>query len=715
MMKIDPLQKRSALILFIVTCVLLTTQVNLKAQYSLLVGDPRNSWELYRGNIEQANLSIEPRGLFMEYGLTLEFSSEGTPWNDVSDTLEVVMEFQLPEEAVVFDSWLWIEGEPVQAKILDKWTASLIYEGIVKRRRDPSILSKRSATRYELRVFPMAGNETRKVKICYLMPCKWNRQMVSAQLPTPILRASDIYPDFSVSLKTSEHWGKPEFLTSDNIQFTKLTDSSYELLIPASNLAHIMEIGFKPPMEDGLFFSKYQDGNEGIYQFAIFPSDLIDTIVGNKVAVLVDFDGSNTDYDIEAILDITRNEMLKTLSERDSFNLVFSNLSIKRYSEQWVAATGPNIEKAFDEMGQQIADYSNLGTLIADGLEFVMNAGGGGKIILLTNADQYTDIQVANELIGDIMSLMEEPVPMHISDYQSRNYYGYWYNNTRYYGNEYLYRNLAKQTAGSHQRYREVQSMNETIALALKYSGGSIYVFDLHTSMENGFCHSRYMIQGNKNRAYIHDALLQVGKFTGTFPMELELSGAYNDQIFNKQFFVSENQAIVDDTLSEEIWTGQFIRELESEDPGNDVISEIIYYSIQERVLSRYTSFLCLEKNFQYEPGDIPENTDDPFIPIDVEDILVESDTLKLYPNPFSDYLTIELECADPSTVQELALYDLAGSLVYRFDKARPLTAGNNLISWNGTSAEGRVLDAGIYLLVYHSQNSRKTIKVVKL
>ena len=712
-MHLNSINKKSVQALFLVACLMLIAQ-NLSAQYSLRVGDPRNSWDQYQGTIDSASLEVEPKGLYLEYELTLDFSSDATPWNDVSDTLEVVMEFVLPEEAVVFDSWLWIEGEPVQAKILDKWTASLIYEGIVKRRRDPSILSKKSAVDYELRVFPMAGNETRKVKICYLMPTSWSRQMISAGLPTPMLQTSSEYPDFKVTVKTTESWGQPAFLSNDLLQFTKKSDTSYEMTIPANSLEYAMEIGFEPPLENGLFFSKYQEGNEGIYQLAIFPSDLIDSIVGNKVAVLVDFDRANSELSAEQILEITRAEMLKTLSEKDSFNLFFSNLSVRPYSNAWLAATGSNIQEAFEEMSQQLANYSNLGPLIAEGIEFIQE-NGGGSIILLTNADQYSEIQVANNLIGDILSLMEEPIPMHISDFQSTNYYHYWYNNIRYYGNEYLYRNLAKQTSGSYQRYRDIYSVDETIALAFKFSGGSIYAFDLHTGMENGYCHSRYLIQGNENRAYINDAVLQVGKFRGDFPMELELSGSYNDQIFNKQIYISEAQAVVDDTLSEEIWTGQFIRKMESGYPSNDMISEIIYYSILERVLSRYTSFLCLEKDFEYDPGDDPSNPDNPFIPINVEDTDLEMDALKLYPNPFSDHLTIELDCMDPASVQELALYDLAGKLVYRFDKEALITKGRNLISWDGTSADGRELEAGIYLLVYHNQSTRKTLKVIKL
>jgi len=92
----------------------------------------------------------------------------------------------LPENAIVDDSWLWIGKDIIKAKLMDKWTATGIYEGIVKRRKDPSILMKQSATQYELRVFPLVGNQTRKVKITYLMPITWSKINVAASLPTEV-------------------------------------------------------------------------------------------------------------------------------------------------------------------------------------------------------------------------------------------------------------------------------------------------------------------------------------------------------------------------------------------------------------------------------------------------------------------------------------------------------------------------------------------------
>lgn len=702
-------------ILFPATFLLLTAIQDLNAQYSLTVGDPRNSWYLSEGTIAEASMNLEPRGLFTECELFMDFSSEGSQWNDVKDTLEVVLNFQLPEDAVVYDSWLWMEGEPVRAEILDRWTASFIYEGIVNRRKDPSILTKNSPTHYELRVFPMAGNETRKVKISYLMPASWGRHMVSTPLPLPVLRTSAYLPDeFAVTVRSNDLWGAPEIVQYPDLTFSTVSQDTFSVSIPPDRMTGAIEIGFEPPVDQGFYCSKYSTGSEGIYQLALFPSDLLDTIQGNNVAVLVDFDAAKSSLTVEQILEITMGEMLKSLTERDSFNLIYSNLSPKEYRDHWTAATESNIRTAFEELAGHLADYSNLGTLIAEGIEFIQDQRNGGHIVLVSCADQYGEFSVANNLIQDILELMTGEIPIHISDFQDLNYRYVWHNNRNYIGNEYFYMNLARQTRGTHQRYYDHLSVADVIGLSFKYTGGSITSFDLHTGMENGFCHSRYQIQGELNRAYVHEAILQIGKYKGEFPLKLDLSGEYNDQIFNRSMLVEEAMAAVDDTLSVEMWTGQYISDLESQNPSNDLINEILYHSLKERVLSRYSAFLAVESDVQIEPD--PGDPFDPEWPIviDVEEIRADADTIMVYPNPFIDFLTIELDCTDPESVQELAIYSLTGSLLYRFDTEQFPVRGRNEYTWNGTMANGNSAGAGIYLLVYRNGTTRKTIKIVK-
>ncbi|MEE9430765.1 MAG: VIT domain-containing protein [Melioribacteraceae bacterium] len=117
-------------------------------------------------------------GAYIEYGLYLTFSAKNIGFTH-TDTVEVVMDFYLPKNSIVSDSWLWIGEDIIRGKILDKWTASQIYEDIVQRRKDPSILHKVNADRYQLRIFPMAGDESRKVKLTYLVPANWTSKTVS--------------------------------------------------------------------------------------------------------------------------------------------------------------------------------------------------------------------------------------------------------------------------------------------------------------------------------------------------------------------------------------------------------------------------------------------------------------------------------------------------------------------------------------------------------
>ena len=296
--------------------------INLFGYNQLTVGDPRSSWWTAQGTIEEALLTVHPKGLFMEYGLYLTFSSKGTNWTNPTDTVEVTLMFDLPENAIIHDSWLWIGDDIIQAKIMDKWTASTIYENIVKRRRDPSIIMKQSATQYELRVFPMAGNQTRKVKITYLMPTTWNKSTVNSVLPTGILNTSRFKPaNFPIKAWTDTTWTNPQLINNPAISFAAKSDTTFgdyqEALIPSSKYTDNISIGYNTPLVNWLYLSRYQQGNEGTYQLAIFPEQFINANVSKKADILLDYDASNTTITAKELLIIVKDEMLMNLSDKD--------------------------------------------------------------------------------------------------------------------------------------------------------------------------------------------------------------------------------------------------------------------------------------------------------------------------------------------------------------------------------------------------------------
>ncbi|HMB93325.1 MAG TPA: VIT domain-containing protein, partial [Rhodothermales bacterium] len=154
-----PLLRTTLLFLFLLSTAAGTAQ----AQY-LEVLNPQQPWNRTQGTIEEATVTVRPHGVYMEYELYLTFSARDGNFSQ-NEILETALYFEMPEAAVFTDSWLWFNNEILRADIMDVWTASQIYEDIVNRNQDPSILYKRGGGSYELRIFPMAPNETRKVKL----------------------------------------------------------------------------------------------------------------------------------------------------------------------------------------------------------------------------------------------------------------------------------------------------------------------------------------------------------------------------------------------------------------------------------------------------------------------------------------------------------------------------------------------------------------------
>lgn len=698
--------------LIIQICALLLISGQVYAYNYLNVGDPRNSWYTDQGTIEEATLAIRPKGLFVEYGLYLTFSSRETEWTSESDTVEIVLNFELPEDAIIHDSWLYMKDYIAKAKIMDKWSASLIYEGIVNRRKDPSLLTKLSATQYELRVFPMAGNETRKVKITYLLPVEWHSKSISSKLPVGLLKSSK----FNLQSLEVLTWANDDFInpvfSDPDIIFTPVNEPDlgdhYKASIPFSSLNSDLQLSFESSVENGIFLTMYNHkDNEGIYQLAIFPESILNPAEKKKVLVLVDFDAANSNLASSELLALIESELLNNLNETDSFNIMYSNLSIKSFSNNWENATEEKIKSAFASLNSSLSSYSNLSSLLVSGIEFIKTQGTNGKILLISNSDQYGNQSIANTLINDILDLMDPVIPIFISDYQSQNFEYNYINGRSYYGNEYFYSNLSRMTLGSIYRSWDGHTLSKILSESFKLIGGTINSFDLYTTVTNGYCYSRYNISGTNNIAYVNEPILQTGKFKGEFPFTMEITGEYNNQIFSKRLDLTEENASLSDSVAGKIWAGQYIKNLESANQSNAIIDEIVYTSTESRILSYYTAFICLE-NDDYVCIDCQDETNTTSLTE-----YSQSDTLKVYPNPFKETITIELLLTSGEEVISLSVVDISGKTIYTIDTSS-LTAGRNYITCQPTGIDGSDLKPGFYILHYITNKRKYSLKIVK-
>jgi hypothetical protein len=276
---------------------------------SLVVADPRGAWNRQgQGCIEEALLTVTPCGVYAKCELFLTFSARGTALTSAKDSLEVQLNFTLPLEAHVTDSWLWVGDSIVQAKIFDRTSASTVYETIVQRRRDPSLLIKNSPGYFNLRIFPMRGNETRKVKISYLIPSEWSETSVNALLPLSIMKASSLVPNLSIIYYPQEDWATPRISLqpetgsgSTSNRFRETQDLQTGRKVYATTLSgdevRKNETGafrWENPARNGVFVQTFTRNGEQFYHLAVIARQVLG--VGQSDSVELDnlrLSGSN--------------------------------------------------------------------------------------------------------------------------------------------------------------------------------------------------------------------------------------------------------------------------------------------------------------------------------------------------------------------------------------------------------------------------------------
>lgn len=687
----------------------------------LRVSDP-NTWWTRQGTIHEAVVSIKPQGLYTDIGLYLTFSAEG--WNyTASDTLEIELNFDLPSGSIIHDSWLWVGDDIIRAEIMDRWTASQIYEDIVDRRQDPSILFKNSPTQYELRIYPMAGTDTRKVKLSYLVPTQWSSNSVYTLLPTELLQTSK-YPieTFHILSWIGGEWTNPSISEYSDTPFESMSDEEFgdylRIDIPSEAIDGSLNYSLDAPFENGVYLSTLESEDDNIYQLALLPSEALDVSNSKKVAVLFDYDAANGSIEPDELLAGTKAALLASCTQPDSFNLIFSQLNIQRVSESWIPADSLSIETVFDSLGHNtIANYSNLPSLLANGIEFIQNNSNDGSILLISNSSQVGDNSTANPLIEDLLGLMDPIIPIHVANYQEDNWQYYHIGGRYYWGNEYFFFNITRLTTGNYMDIWYESSLNGMLLSLFQELGGFMTSFDLTTSLDGGYCYGRYTLNQNLTTLYLNRPILQMGKYVGDFPFQIQAAGMMDSDLILQSIDISAEDTHESDSLTQEAWIGNYISDLESSEQSNEVVSEIVQVSVEERVLSEYTAFLCLEPA---QGGEVCHDClDESGLITSVAMDSTTNDSLQVltYPNPFNAETTISIRVADRDEIGDytFAIYNILGQRIKTFDTNQPGLSKRLELIWNGNNDAGQVLPSGTYFFVSSTPRTRHTQKLILL
>jgi Ca-activated chloride channel family protein len=686
---------------------------------SLQIQKPVSNWATYPATITEATLIVKPKGLFVEYGFYLTYSAASNYSYGVKDTFEIQHFFQLPENAIINDSWLWVDNTIMKALILDRWSAFNIYEGIVKRRKDPSILFKNNQTSYEYRIYPLAGGgKTRKVKLSILVPAKWSDGRITAELPISMIKNSYKIPTLNVQVFESKEWKIPQL--SVGTAFTEVQDSilgNYQkATISNTQLSqnNSITLSMQSEKKSGVYFTHYQDSkipDEGIYQLAIQPKNLLPANAPKKILYLIDHQTNNANLTEANIKSALKNQLLTSLNSKDSFNIFYNRLSTKKVSNYWIPADSASINAAIQ--GIVLGTSGNLKNGITESYDFILKNKGNSLMILSSSIDFNSVIgsqSFKDELVNEFKTLPST----FVLDYATKGNIPYiWYNGKYYYGNELFYNILTSNTLGTYiqlsnnQGSISLEKGLEQINSAFDASLFNNKSIELFIKPETGACFERYEI--NSNAENISKPIIQVGKYKGTLPLKLETIVVSDGVVSTNQLVLPPNDWNLNNTTFTQIHAGLKVINLETKTGlSNAQITNIIDISKKNRVLSLYTSFLALEPGLQEPCLTCVDETGGGTV--DTKDATKDSVSIKIFPNPFRDQVTIEIAglTADDD-INEMSIHNMQGQLVQQFDN-ETIKEEKLILTW---VAENQA--SGMYIFKLKVGSNTWNRKLIKL
>ena len=87
--------------------------------------------------------------------------------NPLSRMVEGDYSYQLPPGATVDDLGLWVNGERRPARMLERQQAREIYQGIVRKKRDPALVERSASGLYRVRIFPVLPGQRTRIELRY--------------------------------------------------------------------------------------------------------------------------------------------------------------------------------------------------------------------------------------------------------------------------------------------------------------------------------------------------------------------------------------------------------------------------------------------------------------------------------------------------------------------------------------------------------------------
>jgi len=292
--------------------------------------------------------------------------------------------YPLPGESVFQNLSLWMGAEEVRGEVMRAEVARGIYEEIVRRRRDPALLSLAGHGLVRAQVFPIPPGDTRRIVLRYTQLLDRTGDAVRFRYAL-----GDRGPSgglvLQLSVADAGRFGTPYSPTHPltttrrgaalTVGVDAATGGDLELFLPIrTDLVGTTVVTHAPGGEDGYFMLLLSP--PPVAGAAVVPRD---------ITLVVDVSGSMSGAKLEQARSALR-QALGTLGEADRFRLIAFSSTVRSFRPGFVGATPANLRAATAFVDGLAADGgTNIEGALDAALDEPAAAGRLGLVVFMTD------------------------------------------------------------------------------------------------------------------------------------------------------------------------------------------------------------------------------------------------------------------------------------------------------------------------------------------
>ena len=509
--------------------------------------------------------------------------------NDSEMALEATYVFPLPEDAAISDFSLYVDGERLEGRILDKEEARQIYESIVRRNRDPALLEYVGRNAFQAQVFPIPPHGERRVQISYTQVLSQEAGLVHFLYP---LNTEKFSPrpleEVTVSVDVRSRTPiKAVYSPSHEVAIDRLSEThvtaSYEAndITPSTDF----ELFYSLSSEDiGASLTAYRQGDEdGFFLLLVAPKADFrqQEVVAKDVMLVLDISGSMEGEKLDQAKRALR-FVLEHLNPDDRFNILAFNTTIRTYAESLQSAGRAD---ETDDFVDGLA--ANGGTNINEALLEALRGLPGERpelVIFLTDGQPTVGVQDPGAIIENVSDDVSHSTRLFVFGVGDDV-------------NTVLLDTLAQENRGVSQYVRPSEDIATAVSSFYKKVSTSVLA---DIELDFGDIEVSDVYPQPLPDLFAGTQLVVVGRYQGEGTITLRLTGTVNGQEQTLTYDGQEfpRRATEMDFLPR-LWAtrkiGYLLSQIRLHGSNEELVDEIVDLSLRYGVMTPYTSFLVEE------------------------------------------------------------------------------------------------------------------------